>query len=195
MTVDATAASDNEPPAKDLSTKEGILAFCTEAVLPFLRDQYNERGSLDIETYLFATRGLEGEQLERVLPIIVPISPGLSKELYSHLIRMAIQKTESCGVIFTSETWILRAEGDSAMAARELHKYPNLGDHPDAEETLFISLEHVDIELPQIWTAFITRDAEGNPTLGPFETDVFPAGSFEGRFMNLLSKLKTSEPS
>lgn len=188
MTILAAIFGDpSKPPYKeDLATKEGVLSFCKEVVLPALRSEYEEKGQLDIETYIFASHSPQGTPLDYVTPIIFPITSSASKEFYSQMIRRMVQASKAHGVIFTSESWILRAQGDKAIAEREMNKYPNLGDHPDSEECLFISLEHAGFETPQVWTAFITRDAEGKPTLGPFEMDTFPVGSFEGRFMGLL---------
>jgi len=105
------------------------------------------------------------------------------KDLFRDLIADHCVQYEAFGVLFCSEVWL--------AVATEIPKPgdPMPSERPDRKEAVFVTLEHVALPGTQSYVAIITRDAEGKPTLGPFQRGEDPSG-IEGRFSNLLKPIK-----
>lgn len=165
----------------DLQSRDQVVAYMNW-LLDRTRDEFVNEGSIDrARALLISNCDPDGNDLGRpcihMIPALMEFNPAGKDEFASIIVEHA-RRVDAFGVIFISEAWVVELAG---RPAADKSRPPS--EHPDRKEVVYATLEHR--RVGQIaWRAYISRDAEGKPTLGPWLCDDVHRN--EGRFGRLL---------
>ena len=164
------------------------------------RASFLEHGSHIPMSFLFVTKAPDGTPQKATA--MVPVIGGFdddAKEAYSQVLRMMAHSMKAVGIIFITEVWMLRTEGQTEGDARKFAG--RISEHPDRQEYLMLTCEHPRFGC-QCWFAPILRPngEKGAPELAPWENhdetvggpEGAPRGgkmTFKGRFIHLLPQV------
>ncbi len=184
-----------------LTTLTGARAFASD-LRSFLTQQFNETGGLGAFLVLLMTRNPETGLLLPNSPVATPVSalsvhadpdtgrpvtgtnPFSSPEAkaaFSVGIRQLAARSDSVGILFAHEAWLVTATPGGAI---DLSVAPSA--HPQRQEVVLLSLQHHGGSA--LWQAPILRNVpdDGHPSLGAFTEIPLHGGKGEGQFWNLL---------
>jgi hypothetical protein len=188
-------------PPYPLTTLTGARAFAHD-FLSFLTQQFNETGSLGAFLVLLMTRNPDTGLLLPNSPVPTPVSAlsvqadpdtgrpvmgadpfcsSESKAAFSLGIRQLVARSDSVGILFAHEAWMVTATPGESV---DTSVAPSA--HPQRQEVVLLSLQHQSGSA--MWQAPVLRNMpdDGHPSLGAFTEIPLHGRKGEGQFWNLL---------
>jgi len=179
----------------NVATRAGALAFA-ELCQKKAREEFDDSGEVMQKAIVLASKNERGETFLDdeggptlaavcVLALDLPEAPE-QKDAFAAFIASVIQATEAIGVVIVSEAWsAIPGPGLKRSEIPASLQEP----FPGRREIIMISMEHVTFERTLLWSAEITRDANGKGTVGAFEAfGNHPSEYATGRFVHLLRR-------
>ena len=161
---------------EEKTERPGTLEMCKG----FMRSAFEEMGDFMMHVCVVATVDPKtGEPYEGgEARIMIANVDGSGKEEFSLMLRALLEKSKAKSITFMSEAWTRLMEPGEERTHRDLSQDPKRG------EILMLIHETRDHSEDVHLRAWITRDAEGKPTLGPWEKmgDGMGGAGVQGRF-------------